>query len=122
VCSQLFFCEGQQKNSVPVWSLKNSFFIDLSNCQHLIPYFTAKMNLLIYLALGGLAGWIGSRIMGVRSLGLVRSILLGLLGGLIGGWLFDLANVDIRYNLGGSLITATLGAIILLWLARVVKK
>ena len=80
------------------------------------------MNLIIYLIVGGIAGWLGSQVMRGKSLGLVGNIIVGIVGGLIGGWLFETFGIDVGYKLGGSLITATVGAIVLLYIVRLVKK
>jgi uncharacterized membrane protein YeaQ/YmgE (transglycosylase-associated protein family) len=57
-----------------------------------------------------------------KSLGIIANIAVGIVGGLIGGWLFEAFGVDVGYKLGGSLITATVGAIVLLWIIRIIKK
>jgi uncharacterized membrane protein YeaQ/YmgE (transglycosylase-associated protein family) len=80
------------------------------------------MNIIIYLIVGGIAGWLAGQLMKGKSLGLVANIAVGIVGGLIGGWLFEVFDVDVGYKLGGSLITATVGAIVLLWLIRIIKK
>ncbi|MEO0340623.1 MAG: GlsB/YeaQ/YmgE family stress response membrane protein [Bacteroidota bacterium] len=80
------------------------------------------MNLIIFIIVGGLAGWLAGQVMQGKSLGLVTNVVVGLIGGLIGGWLFDTFGIDVGYKLGGSLITATVGAILLLWIVRMVKK
>lgn len=80
------------------------------------------INLVIYLMVGGVAGWLAGQLMQGKSLGLVANIAVGIIGGLIGGWLFEVFGLDIAYKLSGSLITATVGAIVLLWLIRMIKK
>ena len=79
-------------------------------------------NLVIYLLVGGLAGWLAGHLMQGKSLGLIANIAVGITGGLIGGWLFEVFGVDVCYRLGGALITATVGAMVLLWLIRVIKR
>lgn len=79
------------------------------------------MSIVIYLLVGGLAGWIAGHLMKGRSLGLVPNVVVGIVGGLIGAWIFGLFGVDTGYQFGGSLLTATVGAIVLLWLIRVIK-
>jgi len=79
-------------------------------------------NLVIYLLVGGLAGWLAGHLMQGKSLGLVANIAVGITGGLIGGWLFEVFGVDAGYRFGGALITATVGAMVLLWLIRIIKR
>jgi len=43
-----------------------------------------------WIIIGGLAGWVGSKIMGTDAqMGLVLNIVVGIVGGLIGGFLLD---------------------------------
>ncbi len=77
---------------------------------------------LIYLIIGGLAGWAGGLIMQGKGFGIIGNILVGIIGGFIGGKLFELLNIDAGGGLIGSFITAAVGAIVLLWIARMVKK
>jgi len=80
------------------------------------------MQYLLYLLVGGLAGWLGGKIMQGKSLGIIKNIMVGLVGGLLGGWLFDLIGIEVSNRLGGALLTATIGAILLLWIIRLIKK
>ncbi|MBO3143966.1 GlsB/YeaQ/YmgE family stress response membrane protein [Dermatophilus congolensis] len=75
-----------------------------------------------WIVIGGLAGWIGSKIMGTDAqMGLVANIVVGVIGGLIGGFVLNLVGVNVA---GGGLIfsflTALLGAVILLWIVKMV--
>ncbi|MBO3130560.1 GlsB/YeaQ/YmgE family stress response membrane protein [Dermatophilus congolensis] len=75
-----------------------------------------------WIVIGGLAGWIGSKIMGTDAqMGLVANIVVGVIGGLIGGFVLNLFGVNVA---GGGLIfsflTALLGAVILLWIVKMV--
>lgn len=70
-------------------------------------------GLIGWILVGLAAGWLASSIMGSRR-GLVGNLLLGLLGALIGGVLFSLAGLEGGSNLIGSIIVATVGAIVIL--------
>ena len=77
-----------------------------------------------WIIVGGLAGWIGSKIMGTdASMGVVLNIVVGIVGGFLGGWLLTLFGVDVA---GGGMIfsflTCLLGAVILLWIVGLVQK
>ena len=48
--------------------------------------------------------------------GIFKNLLLGILGGLVGGWLFDVLGISWGGTLG-QLGTATIGAVAVLWLA-----
>jgi uncharacterized membrane protein YeaQ/YmgE (transglycosylase-associated protein family) len=70
--------------------------------------------------LGGLAGFLAGKVMKGDGYGLIVDILLGLLGGWVGGWLGGTLGI----HLGGSigyLITAFLGAVLLVGIARLIK-
>ena len=77
------------------------------------------MELLVWLLLGLVAGWIASVIMGRGSYGVVGDIVVGILGALVGGWLGTaLFGVDVTGFNVPSLILAILGAIILIAIYR----
>jgi len=79
------------------------------------------MGIIGWIVLGGLAGWIASIIMGKNaSMGIVANIVVGVIGAMIGGFLFSLfGNEDAisGFNLT-SLLVATLGSVVLLWIVR----
>ena len=78
------------------------------------------MNLLLWIVLGFLAGWIASVVTKNNTAqGPVMDILLGILGAVVGGFvlnLFGIAGIN-GFNFY-SLIVATLGAVLLIWLRR----
>lgn len=76
------------------------------------------MGLLAALIVGGIAGWLAGVIMKGRGHGVLMNIVIGIVGGVIGGFLFGLVGVGSPSSLAGSIITATVGAIILLWIAN----
>ena len=80
------------------------------------------LGILGWIIIGGLAGWIGSKIMGTDAQqGILLNVVVGIIGGLIGGFLLKLFGVDVE---GGGLIfsflTCLLGAVILLFLVKAV--
>lgn len=79
------------------------------------------MSLLYFLAVGAIAGWLGGQIMKGKGFGLLGNILVGIIGSLIGGYLFNLLGIETSGGLVGSVITAAAGAVVLLWIARLVK-
>ena len=73
-----------------------------------------------HLILGGIAGFLAGKILRGDGYGIIVDIILGLIGGWLGGWLGGKLNI----HLGGSigyLITAVIGAIILVWVVRLIK-
>lgn len=79
-------------------------------------------SLLIFLLVGALAGWLGGIVVKGYGLGLIGDIVVGVIGSFIGGWLFN--NFHIVHGNGflGELIGATVGAIILLFILRLVRR
>lgn len=76
-------------------------------------------SLLVFLAIGLVAGFLASFIVGGG--GLVRYLITGVIGAFVGGYLFSALNISI----GGSpvvsqIVTATVGAIIVVLLARLI--
>lgn len=80
------------------------------------------MGLIGWIVIGGLAGWIGSKIQNRDAqMGIGLNIVVGTIGGLLGGWLLSVFGVDVA---GGGLffsfLTCLLGAVILLWIINLV--
>jgi uncharacterized membrane protein YeaQ/YmgE (transglycosylase-associated protein family) len=74
-----------------------------------------------WIVVGLIAGWAAGRIMKGGGYGMLADILLGIVGGLVGGWVVGL----LGFGAGGfiwSVVVATLGAIILIWVTRLIKR
>lgn len=76
------------------------------------------MSILLWVILGGIAGWIASLVTG-RGHGVLGDIILGIVGGLLGGWIVTLLGGRgvTGFNLS-SLLVAVLGAIVVIWIGR----
>jgi uncharacterized membrane protein YeaQ/YmgE (transglycosylase-associated protein family) len=79
------------------------------------------MDLLWFLLIGLAAGWLAGKIMKGSGFGLLGDLVIGVIGALVGGFLFGLLNLTAG-GLIGSLVVATVGAIVLLYVLRLVKK
>lgn len=78
-------------------------------------------GLIWWIVVGLIAGWAAGKIMKGKGFGVLADILLGIVGGIVGGWIVGI----LGFGGGGliwSILVATLGAVILIWLARVIKK
>lgn len=80
------------------------------------------MGFLWFILIGALAGWLAGTIMRGRGFGIIGNIFVGIIGGLLGGWLFGLLGLSPSAGFWGSLITATIGAIVTIFLARLIFK
>jgi len=79
------------------------------------------MEFLWFILIGIAAGWLAGQIMKSGGYGLVGDLIVGVIGALLGGWLFGLAGIAAA-GLIGQLVVATLGAIVLILLLRLIKK
>ncbi|MCI5221376.1 MAG: GlsB/YeaQ/YmgE family stress response membrane protein [Candidatus Electrothrix sp. AR4] len=79
------------------------------------------VSLLIFLALGALAGWLAGNIMKGGGSGLLVNMIVGIIGAVVGGWAFGLLGITAN-GLIGSLVTAVVGAVILLFVVGLIKK
>jgi uncharacterized membrane protein YeaQ/YmgE (transglycosylase-associated protein family) len=75
------------------------------------------MYLLWEIAIGILAGFLAGQIMRGKGYGIVIDLLLGLVGSVVGGFVFGLLGLH-GYGLVGQLVTATVGAVMLIWVVR----
>ena len=78
-------------------------------------------SLLIFLAIGAVAGWLAGVIMKGGGFGLLGDIVIGIIGAVIGGFVFGLLGISAN-GLIGSIVTTTVGAMVLLFIVRLVKK
>ena len=79
------------------------------------------MNILLFLLIGLVAGWLAGKIMKGRGFGLVGNLIVGVIGALLGGFLFRILGMATTSMLG-SLLTAIVGAIVLLFIVGQIKK
>ena len=78
------------------------------------------MGIVAWIGVGLVAGWLASQIMRGQGYGLLGDLALGLVGAVVGGWLYGLvASPSELSGLVGSIIVATVGAIVLIALARI---
>ena len=71
-----------------------------------------RYSLLGWLLIGLIAGWLAGKIARGRGFGCITDIILGLVGGVLGGWIFSRLGI-VGYGFLFSLAAATLGAVIL---------
>nr|WP_297460171.1 GlsB/YeaQ/YmgE family stress response membrane protein [uncultured Halomonas sp.] len=79
------------------------------------------MGFILWLIIGGLAGWIAGNIMRGGGFGIFGNIAVGIIGALIGGFLFSLLGLSSNGFIG-SLVTAVIGAVVLLWAVGKLRK
>lgn len=79
------------------------------------------MELLWFLLIGLIAGWLASAVVG-GGYGIVGDIVVGVVGAFLGGYLFRVLDISAGGGLLGRIIVATVGAIVLLLLLRLVQR
>ena len=79
------------------------------------------MHLLWFLIIGVVAGWLAGQIMKGGGYGLIGDLVLGVVGAFIGGHLLGVLGIYAG-GLIGRLITATVGAVVLVFLVRLIKR
>ena len=70
-----------------------------------------------WIIIGLLAGWIAGHLTRGRGFGCVLNVILGLIGAVIGGWVFTRLGIE-AWGFLGSLAAATVGAVLLVAIAR----
>jgi uncharacterized membrane protein YeaQ/YmgE (transglycosylase-associated protein family) len=78
------------------------------------------MGVLIWIVIGLVAGWLAHVILGGRG-GIFGNIAVGLVGAIVGGFLFEKLNLQVMPDFWGNLITATIGAVIFLAVWRAIR-
>lgn len=71
------------------------------------------MFFLWYILIGLVAGWLAGLIVRGSGAGCLVNVVVGVIGSVLGGWLFDKMGVEL-FGTFGSIISATVGAIMLL--------
>jgi uncharacterized membrane protein YeaQ/YmgE (transglycosylase-associated protein family) len=75
-------------------------------------------NILIFILVGLIAGFLASRVVLGKGRGWFLDIVIGILGAVLGGWLADLLHISIGYGIFGQIVVAFVGALILLIIWR----
>jgi uncharacterized membrane protein YeaQ/YmgE (transglycosylase-associated protein family) len=78
-------------------------------------------QIILWIVLGGIAGWIASAITESQR-GVLGDIILGILGAVIGGWVMVLVGGQgvTGFNLS-SLLVAILGSVLVIWISRSIR-
>ncbi|MBL8859235.1 MAG: GlsB/YeaQ/YmgE family stress response membrane protein [Planctomycetes bacterium] len=80
------------------------------------------MEFIWFLLIGATAGFLAGMIMKGGGFGLLGNLVLGILGAIFGGWLFGALGIYPDGGLIASLVTALVGAIVLIAIVRVFKR
>jgi uncharacterized membrane protein YeaQ/YmgE (transglycosylase-associated protein family) len=75
-------------------------------------------GILWWILVGLIAGWLTGKVMRGSGFGVIADVVIGILGALVGGFLFEHLGIAGQGGMLYSILVATLGAIILTWLFR----
>lgn len=79
-------------------------------------------SILIFLLIGAVAGWLAGLIVKGFGFGLIGNIIVGILGAFIAGYIFPALNVSLGSGIVAAILHATIGAVLLLLVVRVIKR
>jgi len=77
-------------------------------------------SLLIIILVGIVAGWLAGKIVDGGGFGLIGDLIVGVIGAFVGDWLLPQLHIHLGVGIVSLIINATLGAIVLLVILRVV--
>jgi len=82
------------------------------------------MGIILWIIFGGLVGWVASMVMGTNAQqGIILNVVVGIVGAVVGGWLMDFFG---KSGVGGfnfySFLVALLGAVVLIWIVKVIRR
>jgi uncharacterized membrane protein YeaQ/YmgE (transglycosylase-associated protein family) len=82
-----------------------------------------SLSILFWIVIGGLTGLIARKLLGGdRPFGMAGDVLLGMAGGALGGFLLSLVgDLAAVVWIIGSVVTALLGAVLLIWIVSLLK-
>ncbi len=82
----------------------------------------AVETLIVWLLVGGVAGWLAGLIVRGFGFGVIGNIVVGILGAFLAGWLLPLAGVSIAAGIVGAILHALIGAVILLVIIGLIRR
>ncbi len=80
------------------------------------------MGFISWIVIGLIAGWLANVVLGARGGGPMHNLAVGLVGGIVGGFLFARVSTAQNPSFFGSLLTATIGAVVFLAIWRAIGR
>ena len=78
-------------------------------------------SIIIWLIVGAIAGWLAGMVVRGGGFGLIGDIIVGIVGAFIGDWLLPRLNIHLGVGIAAAIINATIGAVVLLALIKLVR-
>ena len=79
-------------------------------------------SLIVFLLIGGIAGWLAGLLVKGGGFGLIGNIVVGIVGAFVAGFLFPAVGISLGAGILGAILHATIGAVILLLIVRVLNR
>ena len=79
-------------------------------------------SLIIMLIVGAIAGWLAGQIVKGFGFGLLGNIAVGIVGAFLAGIIFPQIGLSLGAGFLGAILHSTIGAVILLFIIRVIKR
>lgn len=79
-------------------------------------------SIIVWIIVGGIAGTVADWLVSGVRLGCLGTVIVGIIGAFIGGWLLSTLNVSIGTGIVNDIVTASIGAIVLLLGIRVLRR
>ncbi len=80
------------------------------------------MGIIIAILIGAVAGWLAGKIMRGGGFGFIINAILGIAGSFVGNWLFGFLGISIGGKWVGAIISALVGAIVILFIVSLFAK
>lgn len=78
--------------------------------------------LIVWIIVGGIAGWLASTLVKGGGMGLAGNVVLGIVGAIVAGWLLPAIGLGLGGGIIGAIISAMIGAILVLLVISLVKR
>ena len=82
----------------------------------------ALNSIIVWIIVGGVAGTIADWLVSGVRMGCLGTVIVGIIGAFVGGWLLGALNVSIGTGIVNDIITASIGAIVLLLGIRFLRR
>jgi len=82
----------------------------------------ALNSIIVWVVVGGVAGTIADWLVSGVRMGCLGTVIVGIIGAFVGGWLLGALNVSIGTGIINDIITASIGAIVLLLGIRLLRR
>lgn len=79
-------------------------------------------SIVVWIIVGGIAGLLAEWLIGGVNAGCIGTVIIGILGAFVGGWLFHLLHISIGSGIVNNIITAFVGAAALLLAIRLIRR